>query len=268
VLVLESYKRHHDFLQYHQEEAQQYGDRILTVFLYLNDVEEGGATSFPELNLTVVPKAGRALIWPNVLDSSPAEIDWDTEHVAKKVIKGEKYGANVWFHLKPFRLAYTRYQCCQIKRRYVENGPNAWQTGDLDKMFQRIVQDPHYQTEYHTQVLSSPEMTNDSDDEENIRRPWIIMLEDFITQEEANRLIELGAEAGYTSSSELMEEDESAYNATDDDELWRTSMTSWCEGGCKDNTTVEDILERILDLTDLNQSYIETMQFLKYERGQ
>jgi hypothetical protein len=228
-------------------------------------VEEGGATSFPDLNITVVPKAGRALIWPNVLDSNPTEIDWNTEHEANEVTMGKKYGANVWFHMKPFRWAYTRYRCCKTRRTYLENGPDAWKSGDLDKMFQRIIQDSRYQTEYHTQVLSSPEIINGSDGDSHIRRPWVVVLENFISPREAKRLIELAIHEGFIESKIDEEESENNYGTN---ETWRTSMTSWCGDECTDDPVVEGVLQRIYDLTQLDQSYTETMQFLKYEKGQ
>jgi hypothetical protein len=34
------------------------GPRILTFFLYLSDVEEGGETSFPYLDIAIKPKKG------------------------------------------------------------------------------------------------------------------------------------------------------------------------------------------------------------------
>jgi prolyl 4-hydroxylase len=70
--------------------------RILTLYLYLNDVEEGGGTNFDELDITVMPKRGRALLWPSVLDSDPDKKDGRTTHQALPVGKGSiKYGANV-----------------------------------------------------------------------------------------------------------------------------------------------------------------------------
>jgi 2OG-Fe(II) oxygenase superfamily len=42
------------------------GPRILTFFLYLSDVEEGGETNFPVLGISVKPKKGKALLWPSV----------------------------------------------------------------------------------------------------------------------------------------------------------------------------------------------------------
>lgn len=70
----------------------------MTFFLYLNDVEEGGGTHFNDLNLTIVPKKGRAVIWPNVLNNFPEVMEEWTFHEAMPVIKGQKFGSNIWYH--------------------------------------------------------------------------------------------------------------------------------------------------------------------------
>ena len=95
------YKLHHDFIDDQSYRIQ--GVRILTVFLYLNDVPEGGATYFATLDKKVEPKTGRALIWPSTLDEDPDEIDPRTGHEAQEVKRGVKYGANVWFHQYSFK---------------------------------------------------------------------------------------------------------------------------------------------------------------------
>jgi len=99
--VGEYYKPHHDFIgtQIHMS----CGPRILTFFLYLSNVEEGGETAFPLLNLSVKPKIGRAILWPSVSNDNPLKIDSRTTHEAKPVIKGVKYGANVWYHQFDFQ---------------------------------------------------------------------------------------------------------------------------------------------------------------------
>ena len=48
------YKVHSDYIDQHRNSAC--GIRVATFFLYLNDVEEGGGTRFPNLDLTVEPK--------------------------------------------------------------------------------------------------------------------------------------------------------------------------------------------------------------------
>eukprot|EP00588_Corethron_pennatum_P016828 CAMPEP_0194310276 /NCGR_PEP_ID=MMETSP0171-20130528/7210_1 /TAXON_ID=218684 /ORGANISM="Corethron pennatum, Strain L29A3" /LENGTH=611 /DNA_ID=CAMNT_0039063817 /DNA_START=131 /DNA_END=1966 /DNA_ORIENTATION=+ len=95
------YRQHHDFID-HQSE-RQCGPRILTFFLYLSDVEEGGGTGFGPLKLTVQPKRGKALLWPSALDSNLKRSDMRTQHEALKVIKGTKFAANAWIHLYDYQ---------------------------------------------------------------------------------------------------------------------------------------------------------------------
>lgn len=75
----------------------------MTVYLYLNDVDAGGGTNFNKLNVTVLPKRGRALLWPSVLDRAPNDDDQRTTHQALPVEAGIKYGANAWFHMRDFK---------------------------------------------------------------------------------------------------------------------------------------------------------------------
>ena len=97
------YDVHHDYIDYNIR--RQRGVRVLTVFLYLNDVKAGGETKFDQLNISVVPKRGRALLWPNVLNERPNEQDNRTTHQAFPVEQGVKYGANAWFHMRDFKIS-------------------------------------------------------------------------------------------------------------------------------------------------------------------
>jgi prolyl 4-hydroxylase len=99
------YHSHHDYIPHHVERNQ--GVRILTAFLYLNDVEEGGGTRFTDLELTCQPKKGRALLWASVLDEEPNRDDNRTHHEALPVEKGIKYAANAWFHQRDFKITYA-----------------------------------------------------------------------------------------------------------------------------------------------------------------
>ena len=76
------------------------GPRILTILMYFNDVEEGGETYFSQLDLKVKPRKGRVLIFPSVLNEFPDELDERTEHEALPIIKGQKFVANSWLHLR------------------------------------------------------------------------------------------------------------------------------------------------------------------------
>ncbi|KAL7538279.1 hypothetical protein ACHAXR_008444 [Thalassiosira sp. AJA248-18] len=97
------YEQHHDYIEY--QEGLPCGVRMLTLFLYLNDVEEGGGTNFPLLDITVQPKKGSALLWPSVIDENIEKKDFRTDHEALPVSKGIKYGANAWIHTRDYRKA-------------------------------------------------------------------------------------------------------------------------------------------------------------------
>jgi prolyl 4-hydroxylase len=100
--VGQKYIVHHDYGM--DDIKKPCGPRILTFFLYLSDVEEGGETSFPTLGIDVKPKKGKAVLWPSTLDSDPEKIDARTRHEAKAVVSGKKFAANSWIHLYNFEV--------------------------------------------------------------------------------------------------------------------------------------------------------------------
>ena len=66
------YKEHHDYID--GQDVENPGPRMITFFLYLNDVESGGGTRFTDIygddslvHIDVQPKKGRALVWPSTL---------------------------------------------------------------------------------------------------------------------------------------------------------------------------------------------------------
>ena len=83
------------------------------------------------------------------------------------------------------------------------NAPEAWEPGDLSHMFERLTMDPYYQQRYKPEILSSPKYYKPGHGVDN---PWIVSLESFLTEDECEMLIRLGAERGYTRSLGLAEE--------------------------------------------------------------
>jgi prolyl 4-hydroxylase len=104
------YNVHHDYIP--EDADRPNGVRILTFFMYLSDVVEGGGTNFPRIGdppgLTVVPKKGRAVLWPNVLNDEPSEWDPRTHHAALPVLKGLKYACNAWIHMRDFKTPHSQ----------------------------------------------------------------------------------------------------------------------------------------------------------------
>jgi prolyl 4-hydroxylase len=66
-----------------------YGQRVATVLMYLNDVEEGGTTTFTELNITSPPVKGDAVIFYNCKPNG--DPDLQTMHCGDAVLKGTKW---------------------------------------------------------------------------------------------------------------------------------------------------------------------------------
>ena len=96
-LPSQQYLQHFDAFDVSNEDgirfAQNGGQRTVTVLVYLNDVNQGGHTWFPNLNLSVQPKRGMALIFfPSTVDGL---LDKNALHAAKPAID-TKYVSQVW----------------------------------------------------------------------------------------------------------------------------------------------------------------------------
>lgn len=72
------------------------GQRMLTCLLYLNDVEEGGGTSFPNLDMEIRAQKGRMVVFHNCHEGSAVRHP-DSLHGGMPVLKGEKWACNFWF---------------------------------------------------------------------------------------------------------------------------------------------------------------------------
>lgn len=95
----ESYKFHMDGFNYndsplHPDRGSQ---RSYTFMIYLSDVEEGGATFFPELNKRFNPEKGKAVIWNNL--NNDGTRNNNTTHTGECVVKGQKYIITKWFRI-------------------------------------------------------------------------------------------------------------------------------------------------------------------------
>lgn len=76
--------------------------------------------------------------------------------------------------------------------------------GDITKIFNKIMTDPATQ-QYEPRIVSRPNFL-DGDTEENADYrigPWMVVFENAITDEEAERLIELGGVEGYQRSADV-----------------------------------------------------------------
>jgi prolyl 4-hydroxylase len=102
-----SYNLHCDSWVHDNSEIQKSimkygGQRLLTAIVYLNDVEKGGETTFPNKNIVVKPKIGTILVFNNCIDNTN-KMDLNSIHGCMPVIKGKKWTCNLWFREKPVK---------------------------------------------------------------------------------------------------------------------------------------------------------------------
>ena len=69
---------------------------MVTALAYLNDVEEGGATDFPEIGVSVKPNKGDVVVFHNCIEGT-TDINPDALHAGSPVLAGEKWAVNLWF---------------------------------------------------------------------------------------------------------------------------------------------------------------------------
>jgi prolyl 4-hydroxylase len=95
---------HFDFLlpsnTANEESLARSGQRMSTLIVYLNDVAEGGATTFPEIGLSVTPRRSHAVYFEYA--NSRQQLDGKSLHAGSPVIEGEKWAMTKWMRTRRF----------------------------------------------------------------------------------------------------------------------------------------------------------------------
>ena len=76
------------------------GQRLVTLLVYLNEVEGGGHTVFPKLDLSIAPVPGKALVFHNCYPNTHRRHP-QTLHAGAPVDSGYKWAFNLWFREHP-----------------------------------------------------------------------------------------------------------------------------------------------------------------------
>jgi len=101
------YAPHNDWIEDQNRLAS--GPRLMTFFVYLADVPDGG-THFPKLNITLNATKGSAALWNNVDSRNIWQDEPLSEHEGLPPSVSEKYAANVWIHQHDFK-SYNDMGC-------------------------------------------------------------------------------------------------------------------------------------------------------------
>ncbi|RED61915.1 MULTISPECIES: 2OG-Fe(II) oxygenase [Cohnella] len=96
------YKPHFDYFE--GAELDNYlgsgGQRVSTLVLYLNDVGDGGETTFPEVGLSVAPRKGSAVYFE--YGNELGQLDRLSLHGGAPVKAGEKWIATKWMRQRAY----------------------------------------------------------------------------------------------------------------------------------------------------------------------
>ncbi|WP_454724445.1 MULTISPECIES: 2OG-Fe(II) oxygenase [Cupriavidus] len=95
---------HYDFLMptnaANQASLARSGQRVSTLVVYLNDVEAGGETAFPEIGFAVSPRKGNAAYFEYC--DAAGQLDGRTLHTGSPVRAGEKWVVTKWMRQRRF----------------------------------------------------------------------------------------------------------------------------------------------------------------------
>jgi prolyl 4-hydroxylase len=98
----QEFKPHMDWFwtkaPYWKIEAKRGGQRSITAMIYLNDVEEGGTTDFPNIGVSIPPQRGALIVWNNALPDGT--LNNAALHAGRPVIRGVKYVITKWYRTR------------------------------------------------------------------------------------------------------------------------------------------------------------------------
>ena len=127
------------------------------------------------------------------------------------------------------------------------DNPAIWKPGDLNNMFQGIVE-----TYPQVTILS--------------RDPWIVSIDNFLTVSETDRLIQWGHHYGYERSYGIGQViDQDTHQAQGVVSADRTSQNIWCQQECFEDAIVQGVFDKLQALTGIPTENAEAIQLLKYE---
>jgi prolyl 4-hydroxylase len=163
--------------------------------------------------------------------------------------------------------APTCYTCHLIdfdsRCPYDDTQPTFLNPGDLHKMFERLTTDAFYVNNYHPTIHMMPDPTS----QEIKDGPWVVTLENLLTDEECDRLIRLGGNEGYEISKDVgPKKFDGSFEGYANDR--RTSTNAWCQDECFNDATTQAVLAKIVNVTGVPDANSEYLQLLRYEEGQ
>mmetsp|Transcript_39945 Transcript_39945/g.96405 ORF Transcript_39945/g.96405 Transcript_39945/m.96405 type:complete len:504 (+) Transcript_39945:2499-4010(+) len=97
--------------------------------------------------------------------------------------------------------------------------------------------------------------------------PWIVTIEDFVTQDQVDALKGHGERQGYSRSYDGVQKDDGSWERIPVE--WRTSGESFCNTPqCLEDPIVTDLMTNVTSTLGIPESHCDYLQLLKYTTGQ
>ncbi|XP_064545418.1 uncharacterized protein LOC135433331 [Drosophila montana] len=96
------FQPHYDYMyggRVSGESVAELGERIASLIFYASDVAQGGATTFPDIQVAVQPLKGNSLFWYNMFDDGTP--DPRSLHSVCPTIVGSRWTLTKWLHMWP-----------------------------------------------------------------------------------------------------------------------------------------------------------------------
>lgn len=160
---------------------------------------------------------------------------------------------------------------CPMPNTTAARKQNAWQPGSLNRMFERIVnlyENEPVKNSNHKELVSVKVLSHPGIEVNGNAAPWVVQIEDFLTPDECDILIQLGTQQGYKRSTGLNLTQNADGTYGNIVEEVRTSTNAWCLEECHQHPTTQKILQRIEYITNISDTNSEYLQLLHYDVGQ
>lgn len=136
------------------------------------------------------------------------------------------------------------------------------EAGNLNALFTKLVTDDYWKEQYAPTILSQPNADDATKD-----GPWVVTLDNFLSSDECDRLVQLGYDLGYQRSGDTGKRNfDGTYSKAINS--GRTSSNVFCQLSCETDEVTKNVTARIENITGVPQVNYEYIQLLKYDEGQ
>ena len=163
----------------------------------------------------------------------------------------------------------------ELRCPFDRNAPKVFeQEGDLSRFFERLLdqtRDAYGPTLYSAPAAALERRRSEAQitiaDNAIVDGPWVVTLQNVLSEAECEHLIALGAQEGYERSKDVgAKRFDGTFDAMENPR--RTSTNAWCNNECFKDALTQQVTQRVEDLTGIPANNSEYWQLLKYEEGQ